>query len=304
MQNSEIKLREIVKALFVDNKIDIVIGFRTGSVPETSRPFFARKAADAEHLVWNSHCVNNLAVYLPKLLEKPQRLPKDFKLPRVGIVAKACDARSVSGLIKEKQVPKENIVIIGMPCEGMKNAPKYGNKKNSEVNRACAECVSPEVKNADILIKGKSRQPAKKAYDRIKKFASKPARERWNAFLEEISKCIRCNACREACPNCYCKVCFADQHKPSWISPGNELSDIVVFHMGRMFHQAGRCVECDACVNACPMGIDLRLFTQKIASDAIELFGCAPGVCGDEMPALAVFKQDDNQCFITDPEGK
>jgi formate dehydrogenase (coenzyme F420) beta subunit len=304
MQNSEIKLREIVKALFIDDKIDIVIGFRAGSLPETSRPFFARKAADAEQLVWNSHCVNNLAVYLPKLFEKPQRLPKDFKLPRIGIIAKACDARSVSGLIKEKQVPKENIVIIGMPCEGMKNAPKYGSKKNSEVNRACAECVSPEVKNADILIKGQSRPPVKKAYDRIKKFASKPPQQRWNAFLEEISKCIRCNACREACPNCYCKVCFADQRKPSWIAPGNELSDIALFHMGRMFHQAGRCVECDACVNACPMGIDLRLFTQKIASDALELFGCAPGVSGDEMPALAVFKQDDNQCFITDPEGK
>jgi ferredoxin len=164
--------------------------------------------------------------------------------------------------------------------------------------------VSPEVKGADIVIKGPGRPASNKSYDRIKKFAAKPAQERWNHFLKEISKCIRCNACREACPNCYCKVCFADQRKPAWITPGTELPDTVVFHMGRMFHQAGRCVECDACVNACPMGIDLRLFTQKLASDAFELFGCVPGVSEGDAPALATFKNDDTQCFITDPEGK
>ena len=71
-----------------------------------------------------------------------------------------------------------------------------------------------------------------------------------------------------------------------------------------MFHQAGRCVECDACVNACPMGIDLRLFTQKLASDAVGLFGCVPGVTGEEVPPLNTFKQDDSECFITDPEEK
>jgi ferredoxin len=304
MQTIESKLRDTVKELFSAGKIDAVVGFRAGSLPDTARPYFARSAKDADRLVWNEHCVSNLAAYLPKLFEKPQRSPKDFKLPRVAIVAKSCDARSVSGLIKEKQVPRENITIIGMPCEGMKSAPKHGAKKTAEVGRACTECVSPEVKGADIVIKGASRAPAKKQYDRVKKFAARPAQERWNEFMREISKCIRCNACREACPNCYCKVCFADQRKPSWAAPGAELSDVVLFHMGRMFHQAGRCVECDACVNACPMGIDLRLFTQKLAADGLELFGCAPGLSDDAMPALAVFKNDDTQCFITDPEGK
>jgi formate dehydrogenase (coenzyme F420) beta subunit len=304
MQNIEMKLRETVKQLFADGKVDMVVGFKAGSVPETARPFFLRCSGDTDKLVWNSHCANNCATYLPKIFEKPQRPPKDYQAPRVGIVVKGCDARSVTLLIQEKQVPRENVIIIGMPCEGMQSAPKHGAKKTGNVNRACVECVSPEVKGADISIKGPSRAPAQKPFDRIKKFASKPAHERWDHFLQEISKCIRCNACREACPNCYCKVCFADQRKPAWMSPGTELSDIAVFHMGRMFHQAGRCVECDACVNACPMGIDLRLFTQKLASDAQELFGCAPGVSGADMPALAVFKQDDGQCFITDPEGK
>ena len=304
MHNSETKLRETVKDLFAGGKVDLVIGFRAGSRPGVARPYFARSAKDADNLVWNELCSNNLATYLPKIFEKPQRPPKDYKPPRVGIVAKGCDGRSIAGLIGEKQIPKQNITVIGMPCRGMKSNPKHGTKKVVDINRACIECVSPEVKAADITIKGDSRQPSKKAYDRVKNFQSKPALERWNIFVEEISKCIRCNACREACPNCYCKVCFADQRKPAWISPGGALSDVIVFHLGRMFHQAGRCVECDACANACPMGIDLRLFTQKLALDARDLFGCVPGVSGDEKAPLATFKQDDDQCFITDPEGK
>ena len=146
---------------------------------------------------------------------------------------------------------------------------------------------SPMYQAADIIISGESRKPAKASYARIKAFEAKSPEQRWKIFVEEISKCIRCNACREACPNCYCKVCFADQRKPAWVSPAAQLSDTIVFHLGRMFHQAGRCVECDACVNACPMGIDLRLFTQKLALDTQEFFGCVPGDHRRRSPAAA-----------------
>jgi formate dehydrogenase (coenzyme F420) beta subunit len=304
MQATQKKMRDAAEALFAGNKVDVVIGFRNGSLARTARPYFARSVKQVETMIWNQYCVNNLAVFLPRLFEKPARPPKDYRPPRVGIIAKGCDSRSIAGLIKEKQVPKENIVIIGMPCSGMISVVGSDPDKKEEIGRACLECVSPVTKNADIVIQGESRKPAKSEYARIKKFEAKSSEERWNAFVGEISKCIRCNACREACPNCYCKVCFADQRKPSWVSPGNVLSDTIVFHLGRMFHQAGRCVECDACVNACPMGIDLRLFTQKLASDTKELFGCVPGVTGDEIPPFYTFKQDDSERFITDPEEK
>jgi ferredoxin len=304
MQDQERKMKAAAKRLFDDQKVDVVVGFRKGSLPNSSRPYFARSAADAEHLVWNGFCTANLAAFLPKLFEKPAR-PKDgYKPPRIAVIAKGCDGRSVSGLIKENQVPRSNLIVIGVPCHGMVTSNKGAKAKKEEVARACQECVSPTVKDADITIDGEGRKPAKTAYARVKAFAGKSSEERWKAFVKEISKCIRCNACREACPNCYCKTCFADQRKPSWVSPANELSETIVFHMGRMFHQAGRCVECDACVNACPMGIDLRLFTQKLAQDALDLFGSTPGIAGDEVPMLNTFAQDDSQCFITDPEEK
>ena len=76
-----------------------------------------------------------------------------------------------------------------------------------------------------------------------------------------------------------------------------------------MFHQAGRCVECDACVRACPRGVDLRLFTQKIVQDVEELFGYvpadaragAPGATADAPPPLCTFRPDDSEEFITHP---
>jgi formate dehydrogenase (coenzyme F420) beta subunit len=304
MQNTEKKMKDAAKKLLDDCSVECVIGFQKGSRPRTARPFFARKPDDVEKLVWNRYCTANLAAFLPGLFEKPQRPKDDYKPPRIGILVKGCDGRSVLGLVKEKQVPRENIVIIGMPCGGMVSASKNEKDASEDIGRACTECLSPTINGADIVIAGESRKPAKPDYTRVKKFEAKPAEERWKHFVDEISRCIRCNACREACPNCYCKVCFADQRKPSWVSPANVLSETVVFHLGRMFHQAGRCVECDACVNACPMGIDLRLFTQKLASDARELFGSVPGVTDDKVPLLNTFKQDDNECFITDPEEK
>jgi len=299
MQNSQKSMKEAAKKLLAEKTVDMVIGFSRGTVSGTARPCFIHSPADAELLVWDNHCVQNLAVYLTPLFVKPKRPPENYSPPKVGIIVKGCDGRSVSGLIKEHQVPKENVIVIGMPCEGM--ATKIG---TSEVNLACEECISPVFKNADITIEGKSREPSNKNGVRVKEFEKKSAEERWAVFTEELSRCIRCNACREACPNCYCKVCFADQRKPAWISPANTLSDTMVYHLGRIFHQAGRCVECDACVNACPMGIDLRLFTQKVVVDAQELFGCIPGIQGEDEPPLNTFNLDDSECFITDPEEK
>jgi formate dehydrogenase (coenzyme F420) beta subunit len=303
MQTTETKMRDAAAKLFADKRVDLIIGFRSGSLPGTARPFIARGAQDVGSLVWNQHCTGNLATFLPGLFVKPQKPREDYAPPRIGIIAKGCDARSIAGLVKEKQAPRADLVIIGMPCSGMKAASMRG-KGAGELLRACIECVSPTVQGADISIEGESRKAAKAVYSRVKEFEKKSAAQRWQIFTEEISRCIRCNACREACPNCYCKVCFADQHKPAWVSPAALLSDTMVYHLGRMFHQAGRCVECDACVNACPMGIDLRLFTQKLAADAKELFGCVPGVTGEEVPLLNTFRQDDGEGFITDPEEK
>ena len=76
----------------------------------------------------------------------------------------------------------------------------------------------------------------------------------------------------------------------------------MIFHIIRIFHQAGRCVECDACVRACPMGIDLRSLTKKIAADVRGLFGFTPGFDAETRPPLLTFREDDEQGFISEPD--
>ena len=135
----------------------------------------------------------------------------------------------------------------------------------------------------------------------MKMFECMTAAERWKYFESEISRCIRCNACRQACPNCFCKECFADQTNPRWIDAGDDVSDAMLYHIGRIFHQAGRCVECDACTRACPMGIDIRTFTQKLAYDVKDLYGFVPSFSFEEPLPLCTYRPDDKQDFITEP---
>jgi formate dehydrogenase subunit beta len=293
MNEMESELRTIVRGLLSEGSIDVAIGYEKGTIPQKMRPAFFRDAEAVNRLVWNSHCSNNLAVYLPRMFRKPLRA-RDWTPPKVAIVTKGCDGRSVVGLLKEKQVPRENLVIIGMPCPGMMNG--------DELHRACLECAHPFPEVVDITVGGSARDKAERRREQLIAFEAKSPDQRWQYFTDEISKCIRCYACRQACPNCYCETCFADQTKPRWLGAGDELSDVMLYHIGRIFHQAGRCVECDACVRACPMEINLRLFTQKLPDSAEKLFGYIPGISEEEPPPLCTFSEGDDQKFITEPE--
>ncbi|MEW5813859.1 MAG: Coenzyme F420 hydrogenase/dehydrogenase, beta subunit C-terminal domain [Spirochaetota bacterium] len=339
MKKIDEKIQEIVIKLFDDNKIDLFIGYEGGTLPLQSRPFFIRReagqnrAAAVGKLVWNSFCSNNLAVYLPKYFENNPFKRKNEQTPKlkVGIAAKGCDLRSIFTLIKEKQALRENLVLIGVPCMGMVDKRKvlslvHGDEidtwvenqdgtlqmttafgksitvaREEALQEACRECRFPAPENTDFIIEGKSREAGNGGYQVIDEFEKQDVKVRWEYFKKEISKCIRCNACRQACPTCYCKECFAEQTDLRWIGVSTELTDTMIFHLIRIFHQAGRCVECDACYRACPMNIDLRTFTKKIVKDVDEFFKYRPNFSMEETPPLSTFKEGDCESFITEP---
>ena len=331
MKKEEDLLKEKVKKLFDDNAIDFLIGYEKGTLPLTNRPCFIHNKEMVDKLVWNPLCINNLAIYLPHIFQKVST-----KKPRIGVVAKGCVIRSIINLAIENQIPRENLVIINMPCNGVYDLKKIQEKidpddiaeynlvddglikvrlsigaelelkKNEFLSEACANCLYPDDKLSDIkIIKIEGNRKViddESRHVRINEFLNKSTEERWDYFKKEISRCIRCNACRQACPNCYCSVCFADSTKPKWIGKSDNLSDIMIYHIGRMFHQAGRCVECGACTSACPMGIDLELFMSKLAKDAQDLYDFMPGLSLENEAPLSGFSADDKQDFITEPQ--
>lgn len=332
----EQQLQAMARTLITQQKIDLLIGYERGSLALTSRPLFinVKGAKQPENsvgkLVWNSFCSNNLAVFLPKYFERNPFARKHPPKPKIGIIAKGCDLRSIVTLIKEKQAPRENLVLIGVPCQGMIDRRKVEEKIAGEaiqeyqekdgiltlttlsgkehalpreevLQEACRECRYPMPAGVDYLIEGTARNPAQSSYAQIEAFEAQTLQERWAYFEQEMTKCIRCYACRQACPTCWCKECFAEQTDLKWIGASANLSDAMIFHLTRIFHQAGRCVECDACYRACPMGVDLRTFTKKIGKDVEHLFQFTPDFDPDTIPPISTFKETDSDSFITEP---
>ena len=319
----EDQLKDIAVKLLKDGSVDMLIGYESGTLPLRSSPCVIRNAQQADKLVWNINCGNNLASYLlPVVKANPEK--------KIGILAKGCDSRSIVGLIKERQIQREQIFVIGVSCSGILDRRRLETDLNGAeileahldsdtltlksemgeaqvrvadyIHSACSTCQHKVPPLYDILIGAQDIEAEANPYEQVGAMESQSADERWEYFVSEMSKCIRCYACRGACPFCYCNQCFIDQNQPQWFGKTTELSDTIIFHMVRAFHVAGRCVNCGACARACPMGVDLMSLTKKIEKDMNELYGYVAGMDVEELAPFTTFKEDDPQEFISEPE--
>ncbi len=331
MKQVEDALRKEAAKLLEEKTVEVFVGHEAASLPLKTSVCFVRSPEEVDRLVWNRNCAVNLASYLPQLFKRPSGLKGEWTPPKVGVVVKGCDSRSIVGLIKEKQIPRDRLFVIGIGCEGMIDRHKVaqalgtaglaeakidgatvqaigtdGTKKQIDIAEAlaasCQECQHREAVLADLALNEAPASPAEvPRYTNVTEFESKSPDERFEHLMAELSRCIRCYACREACPNCYCEECFAEETTPKWLGVTTDLADVFVFHLGRAFHQAGRCVDCGACVAACPQGIDLRLLNQKMNKDVEALFGAEASLSLEEAEALTSFQMEDDQSFMTEP---
>ena len=82
--------------------------------------------------------------------------------------------------------------------------------------------------------------------ENVRAFEALAGEARHAFFTRETERCIRCYACREACPMCYCSLCVVDGTAPRWMDSAIHPAGTQAWHIVRAFHQTGRCVSCGA----------------------------------------------------------
>jgi ferredoxin len=321
MKETTKEIQTRVKGLFEDSTISHFIGYETGSDSLRVTPCFLKRGEEASRLVWNPLCANNLSKYLLDFKNAPGK---------VGIMVKGCDSRSVVELLKENQIDRDKVFIVGIPCTGIVDREKLlqmmdippdevvavedeGDSflvtlkndkqrvdKEKVLRDECLVCRYPSPLTYDLQLgQAVSSLPwVGDDYSMVKEQEALSSEEKAAHWNRELSQCIRCYACRNICPACTCSECIFDKTAPRWISKGNDVSENLVYHLIRAFHVAGRCVDCGECERACPMNIPLRSLNKKVEKDLLELFDYVAGVDVEQRPPLTTYQVDDLDEFL------
>ncbi len=291
-------LRKEARKLLEEEKVDYIVGFAPGSLKFSTTPLITKEKEEIASLVINPFIVNNLAKFLTEVRG------------RVGIVAKGCDSRSIVSLIQDNQVVKEDVVIIGVPCSGLIDIVKVENlvgKDRDEIDdialqgekvvvtaggkkrelptkevffEHCLGCEFPTPQEYDTLIGEPVAALGDKELSRkkIKELQDMTPEQRWAFWKEQFRRCIRCYACRQACPACFCERCFVEESQPQWVSSVPQWQDNLIFQVIRNIHVAGRCTDCGECERVCPQNIPLRSLSKKMSDLVEEMFHYKAGI--------------------------
>lgn len=270
------ELREHARELLEKGEVAAVIGYRQVSDKRT-KPIIVTDPADAEYLVFNEHCLNNLAVYLTKARIKALCRTKDRTL-KLAITAKPCDVHSIVALIQENQIHRDEIYIISFNCHGaVKDFDLEFNGDN--LASKCITCETHKPLYFDKIF-GEEKETPKatdKSLERIKELESMSHKERFEFFKGEFDRCIKCYACRAVCPLCYCQRCITDKSIPRWIESSSHQRGIFSWNIVRAFHLSARCTGCGECDRACPADIPLSLINRRMAMEAKDSFSYVSG---------------------------
>jgi ferredoxin len=312
------KLRDLVEAALPE--LDTVIGWGEGYDALHATPVFARGAEGLDKLVWSPFCVQNLSGYLVKT---PAVEPEE-KGKKIGVFVKGCDSRSVVALLQEKFITRDRLYIIGVPCKGVVDWRRVMRKKSlfgvkaSRVEgehlvvehsggveklelkeilaRKCLRCLHPNPVIYDVLAGDpvSPRVEAKTAYRDVEELDLLSLEERLSFWQTELERCMRCNACRNACPLCVCQDrCIAETRDPGWLTQRMGISEKYLFHFIHALHLAGRCTECGECERVCPMEIPVTLIKEKLNLIVRDLLSYEAGIDPEAVPALLTYNPNE-----------
>lgn len=285
------------KELLADGTVARVLGWRAGDMSYNPEPAYFDNADALSDFVYDGFCGANLSKYM---IEASAMDGKTL------VFLKPCDTYSFNQLVYEHRVDRDKAYIIGVGCKGKLDIEKiksmgvkgiktidgtaqdgdcetleiktiYGDKtvayKDAMLSR-CHVCKGKEHMVYDEII-GESKDTADgDRFAEVNAIEAMSPEEKFEFFQKELSKCIRCNACRNVCPACSCRKCVFDSNKFDSSQKANvDTFEEKMFHIIRAFHVAGRCTDCGECSRVCPQGIPLHLFNRKFIKDINEFYG-------------------------------
>ncbi len=276
------QLRQKTKELLHNKRVEVIIGYQKSNNNSLTTPCFIETEDEVSRLTWDEHCVYNLSLYLREIKG------------RVGIVAKGCDVKSIVVLVQEKQIERERVKIIAVECQAQVD-------EKGQILEKCQVCQVHIPAVYDELVRSKTPPSTKKSgkeYSTVEEVEDKSTSERWEFWQREFEKCIRCYACRQVCPLCYCSECISEKTEPQWILSSPSLKGNTTWNIVRAFHLAGRCIDCGECERVCPVNIPLGKLNRKMEKEIKGMFNYVPGLDAGEKPPLLDFRVDDPEEFI------
>ena len=319
---------ERAKELLSDGTVVRVLGWKKGDLGYNHEPAYFESAEELEkNFVYDPFCGPNLSKYMIQA----------GKLEGNTLVfLKPCDTYSFNQLIKEHRVKREKTYIIGVGCKGNLDVDKikaagikgiesvaidgetlkvqtvYGEKEMPFADallERCTVCKGKTHMVYDELIgaaEGEEAGPAQNRFTKVEELEALSPEARFAFWQNELSKCIRCNACRNACPACSCLKCVFDGTQFDSVQKANVDSfEEQMFHIIRAFHVAGRCTDCGECSRVCPQGIPLHLLNRKFIKDINEFYGeYQAGADTDSRAPLTNYTFDDVEPGIVAERGQ
>jgi formate dehydrogenase subunit beta len=256
--------------LLGNKTVQVVIGYEAGPTG-LARPAFITDPANADRLIYDERCVQNLAVYLTKHEVK--------HLGKTAIVATLPVMRSIMMLISEQQIFADSIVVIGISADG------------KLLDIADISVMQGYIEKSDLSNPSKYK-------DLLSELNKLSPEERFAYWQKELSKCIKCYACRQSCPMCYCTRCTVEVNQPQWIPVQANTHGNMDWHILRAMHLAGRCISCGECGRACPVGIPCHLLTMQLTDKVYDYFKVYAGTSEKMSSVLSTYEPNDKESFI------